>query len=331
MSPSKSDIPIEEMYNAQAVMAYSSGGTLSEFFDYWKRNGHQCAISENRTQIWFPNSSRELMRMPMNCRQPVEPAVLREILSQKSVWAVTYLIECDEKHHANSFYYVCRNPNYHISSLPRKMRRNIRGGFRHFDIRLCTWDELADNGFAAIADTDARHGRNTSSMDGFQNMVKRHRQTNFFEVWGAWYDGKLAAWATIFKVDNWVCWEKTCSCTDTLKLVPNNAIWYAITQRSLVEEKRDWISPGVSSIYDSMQFGLHNFKIRMGYEAIPVHRAFALHPVVKHMATSTMVSWMLEKVSRARPQSAILQKANGMLRILSGREKNAIAWAEDKP
>ena len=312
------------------VTPHAPGGTLRDFLNYWRNNGYQCAISAEGTQLWFPNSRGELMRLPIDCLEQVDPTILREILCQHGIWVVTYLIECDEKHPANCFYYVCRNQNYQLSNVQKRMRRTIRHGFRNFSIRLCTLDELADKGFVAYADTDVRHGRVAGSRENFRRMVEKYRGWPLFEVWGAWQENELAAWTIICKIDNWACFIKNCSCTDKLDLVPNNVLHYAITRRSLVEEKKDSISCGVSSIYGGTRLGMHNFKTRMGYEAIPVHRVFVLCPLLRHMAASTIISWIVEKVSGAMPQFAMLQKASGMLRVLSGREKNPLVWAEDK-
>lgn len=331
MSPNDSKKADEDTVDFAVVTPHAPGGTLSEFVDYLKRTGQPCAVSSDRTQLWLQGARGELIRLPLECLEPVDPAQLRQLLRHRGAWVVSYNLAADEDHLANCFDYICRDPNYSIEKLHAYARRDIRRGFRSFTVRLCTWDEFEEKGFAAQADTDTRHGYTSSSPQGLRQMAQQQRGTPFFEIWGAWDGDKLAAWIQVVKIDNWAMINVARSCTKALRLCPNNALLYAVTKRILVEEKRQYITYGLSSSQVNVsQLPMHKYKIRMGYEAVPLHRAFVAHPLLRPLLSAQATSWMWEKAATLMPQFAILRKVAGMSRLLSGREKNALNWAEDK-
>ena len=151
--------PEQDLVSSVGVKPYVPGGTLMEFLHYLEEAGKPCGMSEDGTQVWFPDVPGELIRLPLECLEPVEPELLRRLLHKRGVWVLSFLLEAGENHPANCFDYVCRDPDYAIESLPAESaRRNTRQGLRSLAVRVCTWDELAEKGFPAQADTAARHG-----------------------------------------------------------------------------------------------------------------------------------------------------------------------------
>lgn len=319
--------------DAAAVTPHAPGGTLTEYIEYLKSTGIPCAISADQRQAWIHGGYRgHLIRIPPECIEPIDPAISRGLLHQRGVWVVSYLLAGDEKHPPNCFDYVCRDLNYSIEKLHSYARRDIRRGLRSFKVRLCTWDELAEKGFAAEVDTNVRHGYTAPSQEGFKRMVQQKRGTPFLEIWGALDETDLAAWLEVIKVDNWAIINLVRSCTKSLRLCPNNALLYAVTRRILVEEKREYVNYGLSSSQVNVaRLSMHKYKIRMGYEAVPLHRVFVVHPLLRPMLTPRAASWVWEKAAVLMPTSKILRRVAGMSRLLSGREKKPLAWAEDKP
>ncbi|MHC4158228.1 MAG: hypothetical protein ACYSSO_04025 [Planctomycetota bacterium] len=331
MSSDSSKKADENMVDFAVVTPHAQGGTLSDFFDYLKRTKQPCDISTDRTQVWFYGAAGELIRIPLECLEPVEPARLQDLLRQRGVWVVSYLLDGDESHPPNCFDYVCRDSTYSIEKLHAYARRDIRRGLRSFTVRLCTWEELEEKGFAAEADTAARHGYAAPLPEGLKRKISQQRGSPFFEIWGAWDGDDLTAWLQLAKIGNWATIDVVRSCTKSLRLCPNNALLYAVTRRILVEEKREYISYGLSSSQVSVdQLSMHKYKIRMGYEALPLHRVFVVHPLLRPLLTPRAVSWMWEKAAALIPKSKTLRKVAGMSKLLSGREKKALAWAEDK-
>lgn len=329
MANEKASEAAEDQGAVAVVTSPAAGGTLRAYADYLKKLGQPCEISADGKQAWIPGRRGSLHRFPVECTEPVEPAMLRTLLRKRGIWLLYYSLEPGEGHPANCFDYVCRAPDYRIEDLPANARRDIRRGLRSFTVRLCMWDELAEHGFAAHVDTAARHGYAEPDPQWLADMVGRQRGTPFYEVWGAWReDGQLAAWMTVIKIDNWAIIDIARSRSEALKWCPNNAICYAATRRLLVEEGRSYVSYGGSSIQvDVNELSMHKYKIKMGYEPLRLCRVFRTRPLLRPIVTSRLMSWTWEKLAKVRPKSASLRKLAGMSRILSGREKHPLSWA----
>ena len=106
---------------------------------------------------------------------------------------------------------------------------------------------------------------------------------------------------------------------------PNNAVLYVATRKYLVDDGLPHVTAGLSTIKAGTNApSLHEYKIRMGYEARPVFRRFAVHPLLAPLLKTRAGSWLLEK---AAGKSSVLQRASGLARLMSGREKAPLAWA----
>ena len=313
-----------------AVASPAPGGTLAGFTEHLKAHGLPCDLTADGTQAWVPGARSELQRFPFECTEPVDDAVLREVLKQQGIRVVSYLVEGGAAAVPNCFDYVCRDSGYTIDNLPKNARRDIRRGLRGFAVRLCTWDELAERGSAAHADTMARHGYASPPPDYIQHLTERLRGSPFYEVWGAWQGDELAAWMTIIKIDDWAMIDLARSCTEALNLCPNNALLYTATRHLLVDQKYAYVTYGLSSIQVNVhELSMHKYKTRMGYEALRMHRVFVVQPALRPLVTSPLMSWGLEKLAGLCPKSANLRKIAGMSRLLSGRQKSGLAWADE--
>ena len=301
---------------------------MREYVEYLCRIGLTSAVSEDGKQAWIPGPHGSLHRFPVECDQPVPPDVLTELLRMDGIWLLYYSLKADEDHPANCFDYVCDRKDYRIDDLLSNARRDVRRGLRSFTVRLCTWEELAEHGFAAHTDTALRHGYARPAPQWLEDLVARQRGTPFYEAWGAWREGQLAAWMTIIKIDDWAIIDIARSCTEMLKWCPNNAICYEMTRRMLVEEKRSYATYGGSSIQVGVnELSMHKYKTRMGYEPVMLHRAFEVRSLLRPMMKPKLASWALENLAKAFPKFANLRKLAGMSRLLSGRENDPLRWA----
>jgi len=311
------------------VVAPAPGGSLAQYVGHLKSLGRPTVLGADGTQAWVTHLRGQLQRLPLERTDPPDPAEIRRLLRLRGVWLVNYLVEGSEAHRANCFDYVCRGPEYVLERLPPNARRDVRRGLRQFAIRLCTWDELAEKGFAALADTVARHGDAPPPADAIQNYVNAHKGTPFYDVWGAWDGEELAAWMTLYRIDDWTMIDIARSRTSALKGCPNNAILYAATHHYLVKERLAYVAYGLSTVQVNVDvMAMHRYKTRMGYEAIPLRLVFAVPAAIRPLLASRPASWGWERLAGLRPQSAILRKVAGMSRLLSGREKAPLAWAE---
>jgi len=323
--------PDELVGDIVAVASPAPGGTLREYVEFLRGCGQTCLLSTEGKHAWISEMPGVLERFPGECTDPVNPAELREAFSLRGMRIVNYNRTVDGDHPPTCFDYICRNPEYHIDGLDSNARRDIRRGLRSFVVRLCSWDELAEHGYAPHADTFERHQYAPPPPGGIRRYVEERRGTPFFDIWGAWEGETLAAWLAVIKVDDWAVVHWANSSTAALRNCPNNAMLYVATRRLLVDEKRVFVSYGLSSVQAGpTHLGLHKYKVRMGYEAIPRHRVFVPRPLVGLLLKPKVASWMWDRMERIFPKSPFVRKVAGVSRLLAGRERVPLGWAEEK-
>jgi hypothetical protein len=307
-----------------AVTAPSHGGSLGDLVRHLEAAGEPCALAADGRQAWIQSPRHVLLRLPLECFDPVGPEVAAGLLRKRGIWIVNHLQAAETPEASNGIDYVCRDAGYHLEQLGAHARRDVRRGLRSFVVRLCTWEEWDDQGYAAFADTERRHGNGEATVPGFRSLAARWRGAPFLEIWGAWQGDDLAAWMTVLKVDNWALVDLARSRTESLRLCPNNAVLYAATRSLLRDEGRRYVSYGTSSLQvGSDEASLHAYKVNMGYEAIPVTRVFTCRPAYRSILESRSFSWALERLAAACPRSSAVRKLAGMSRLLSGRAEAA--------
>jgi hypothetical protein len=305
------------------------GGSLRQYADFLLARGEPAIVEPGQAAGWFPGVSRELYRLPMTCTTPPDARELRAVLAHKGIWVASYMLEPAPARPASCFDYLCTDGQYDVEELSKPARRDVRRGLRCFTIRPICWDELLEAGLPAYADTEGRHGHAPPGPAELAELAKRFGGCPCMELWGAWDQAGLAAWIRVVKVDDWAVIASACSRRDALRDCPNNALVYQATRRFLVQERRRWVSFGVSSVQATDNVvSLHRFKLRMGYAAVPRCRTFAVHPALRPLVGSRAAAWMWAKAAAARPGSAGLSKIAGMARLLAGVDRAPLAWAE---
>jgi hypothetical protein len=235
----------------------------------------------------------------------------------------TYLREPDEEHGPNAWLYVSSDHAYALETLAPAMRRNVRRAMRELAIRPVAAAELLVHGGRAFCDTRRRAGIDDGTPRGFRRYFDFEHGVDRpgWSYLGAWRNGELAAFATVMHVDDWA--ELSCfSASSMLRYRPNDALMYVALSTLLAERRCRVVSYGLSSIQAPGNVaGLHRFKLKVGFSASRVHRAFDLHPSLRALATPATLSavrWTVNGVLLARPRSGHLKKLSGMLACMLG-------------
>jgi hypothetical protein len=320
-----------EISNPFSKTQLAPGGSLAEYAKCLRARKQPCLSSTNGQALWVPGSRGELMRMPVTYNEPPSRVELRRVLGQKGIFVASYLVRPDDDRPADTFFYVCRERSYEMGDLKKRTRAAVRKGLKELDVRLCTWDELAEKGYPAYADTDERHGYPVPSREDFASFLEQRRDSPFLDIWGAWAGEDLAGWLTVLKVGDWAWFDAAKSATAYLSQSPNNALYFLITHTMLVDEGRSWVSSGLSTVQAGVDpLSLHRFKLRMRHAPERLRRVFvphwALRPVVGHRLAASV--WTA--LARAFPKYGLLGKIAGLARSVCGTRGDALAWADDQ-
>lgn len=309
------------------VAAPGTSGTFEDYVGYLRATHQPCLLSQKGSQGWIPHLRGELTRMPMLGVDPPSEEEIRRALGGRGIWIVSYLRVLDEQHLANCFAYVCRERSYNMQTLHQTARNKVRRGLRSFTLRVCTPQEFAEQGFAAEIETAQRHGHSPPRPQAVRQFAES-RQSPFHDIWGAWDGQNLAAWLSVLKIDDWAFIEAGGSRTEWLRLAPNNALRYIVARYYLGVENRSYVQSGVSSVQGAPNLrSLHDFKVKMGFQAVPLCRVFVPHPLLCPLLGLTVCSRLWDLLAGWRRESMILAKVAGLSRLLSGREEDPLAWS----
>ena len=303
-------------------LAMRSRATLAEHVADLRASGVRVCEGRDGTS-WVASRDRVAWRMPLFSVAKVDGAEVDHVLQQTGALIASYLTEPAFADPANAWLYLCADDQYSLGMRAPAMRRNVRRAVRELTIRPVSSAEVLANGMTAFCDTRRRTGLDDGTVIGFRRTFafEAHSECAGRAYLGAWRDGHLAAFLTILHVDDWV--ELGCFSMDAmLRYRPNDALLYAALSHYLTEQRCRVVSFGVSSIQASTNAaGLHRFKLKIGFDARPVHRAFVLHPSIRPFATRatmTAVHWAVNRMLRVRPRNGALKRFDGMLACMLG-------------
>ena len=264
-----------------------------------------------------------MMRVPMFDLTAPSANELQRVLWRAPAMVATYLIEPDEAHVANAYLYICTDREYTLDKLAPAMRRNVRRGLKELEIMPITSEQILAYGYHAYRDFLRRAGLRAQTEEEFHRYVIWRGKPPGHVFLGAWKQRALASFLTVTELDEWVEIDGCFSADSLLHLRPNDALFFYILSHYMNNDSCRPVSYGVSSLQAvSNKDGLHIFKTKVGFQAKPVHRVFALHPLLRPLA-NRLTLWGIKTALRLKPDERALKKAEGMLASMLRRESFA--------
>jgi len=298
------------------VGSSSPGIELSEYTSALARAGERILQGSSGT-FWQMVEMRSLMRRPDFCLDVPSADEVRRVLWKARSPVATYIRFPDDQHPQNAWLYVCRDQGYGLANLGANVRRDIRRALRAFRIEFIDHSTLLKHGAECYCETRARAGLSDGTYGHFTQMYEGFGRNSAHQVLGAWAGDTLAAYMTLTVVDDWVD-IYAYAANEHLNGCPNNGLIHFALDYFLVQQRFRLVNYGLSSIQEvSKAQGLHAFKKKVGFECVPVHRAFVFHPVLRPLANSLTLHG-LRFCRRLRPGSPFLRRAAGMLATYLG-------------
>jgi hypothetical protein len=292
---------------------------LAEYADELARSGVPI-VGLTDDDFWMGYESWALMRMPAFSAGEPDRQRLDTILRSTRAIVATYLLDPDADHPANAWLYVCRDPEYSIEKLAPAMRRNVRRGLRELRIAPAAPEDVLADGFQAFTDTRARVGVSDGTHENFIKWFTPKGRYQSHTFLGAWHGRDLVAYLSITSVEDWVEIEGCYSANAALDLRPNDTLMATALNDCLVNRRSRLVSYGLSSIQsESNAEGLHRFKTKVGFDAMPMHRAFVVHPLVRPFVND-LAYRCVHGLLTLRPANRVLKKCDGVLAAVLGRK-----------
>jgi hypothetical protein len=289
-----------------------TGLSLSEYATELASSGVKI-VGRTDTEFWMGYESWALMRMPAFLTGEPEPRALSSLLRASGSLVATYLVEPDDAHSANGWLYVCRDPDYSVEKLDPAVRRNVRRGLRELRIHPVPQEQLVEKGYEAFRDTRERGAMSDGTLENLMKWSEPKGKYRSHSYLGAWAGDTLAAFLSITAVDDWAEIEGCYSANFALSLRPNDTLMAVALHEYLVNRRSRLVSYGLSSIQaETSAAGLHRFKTKVGFEALPVHRTFVVHPFARHLVNGFSHGCLRMLLSLA-PRNRLIKKAEGVL------------------
>lgn len=283
----------------------------AEVFAQWlHRQGHR--IIRTRSSYWSEIGPRAYQAFPFNwVIQPGEDE-LNTMMQKYGILTLRYSAPLKSKEGMISYHTVLSGP-YGLETLSSKARTAVRGGLKNFTVEPITFDRLADEGWRLQRDTLERQGRLKSmSQADWERLCMAAKDLPGFEVWGALYQGELAATDVAARVGNKYLLVYEQSNTKFLSRHVNNALVFTVCDTLLKREGVDEVFLGLHSL--DAPPTVDAFKFQLGVKPRAVRQRVVFNPQVAPLINKTS-HMALKQVSRMFPHSNIFSKAEGMFRF----------------
>jgi hypothetical protein len=177
--------------------------------------------------------------------------------------------------------YVLRRGAYDISSLHPKHRPRVRHGQQCFEIRPADKGQLLEQGLELNRSTMKRQGRYDPEFGEpkqWERLVEAMFACPEISCPAAVRGKRLAAYMVTCREDSWLHILHQMSRQGDLPDFPNHLLTYTISAQASADPSLEAICYGYSPLFEAD--GLHEYKLRFGYEMMPHRSVIQLHPAL---------------------------------------------------
>ena len=289
--------------------------TLNEYFSSASKSGFNTFHGDGN-YFWIKHEKMSLVRFPeFDTSKPSKEEIKRVFKESKSL-IIGYTIKPENTISANSTLYNCYQNKYDVNNLSKNVRRDIRIAQRNLIIDFANWDDITKSGLVAFADTRSRVGLSDGDKKNFISRFSHLSNIPGNKAIAAWFGEEIAAFMNLIVLDKFVIIQGSFSTNGHKKYCPNNGLADFVLNYFLIEKNFDVVCYGLSSIQeDTGSNSLHQYKVRIGFEAIPVRRIFLLNPKFKSFKGIFKLS--LQLLIKILPRNRGIRKASGLFNYLN--------------
>lgn len=284
------------------------GSVLARFFELRGRK-----IVQACGAFWYTVPGRFLMSLPYGKMLDPEPAELQRIMREAGAFGVRF--PSLTWNGLASGLYVLRRGRYDMGSVHVKHRPRVRHAAQCFEFRTAALPDLIDQGRALNLGTMARQGRYDPEF-GDRRRWERFVESVFacpdISVPAVFSKSRLAAYMITCREPGWLHILHQMSRTEDLPDFPNHLLTYAVTAQAAAEPSLEAISYGYVPLFAAD--GLHEYKLRFGYQLRPHRSAIQIHSLVGAVAALPIAAAAIRLARRLRPHDQRLETIDSILR-----------------
>ena len=226
--------------------------------------------------VWYTIPDRFLMSLPYQAMLDPEPAELRRLIRETHMLGARF--PSTRWTGLEAGLYVMRRREYDLESVHPKHRPRVRRGMQTFDVRLATADELLAQGQVLNLNTMARQGRYDPEFGEkrrWETLVEAAFACSEVSIPAAFAGSRLAAYMVTCREHGWLHILHQMSRQEDLPNFPNHVLTYSVTKQAFADNLLDAVCYGYVPLFAAD--GLHEYKLRFGYEMIPHQSVIQLH------------------------------------------------------
>jgi hypothetical protein len=292
-----------------------SGSVLARFLELRGRR-----IIRACGALWYTVPGRFLMSLPYQRMLDPDPSELRRMVRDSACFGARF--PSDAWTGLESGLYVMRPRPYDIKSLHIKHRPRVRHAIERFEVRPSEKAELLQQGCVLNRSTMARQGRYDPEFGDprrWQRFVEAVFACPGVSAPAVFAGSRLAAYMITCHEDRWLHILHQMSRQEDLPDFPNHLLTYSVTSLAAADPALDAVCYGYLPLFSAD--GLHEYKLRFGYEMIPHHSAIQLHPTLHAVAKRPLTHAAVSFTRRLRQNNQHLETIETVLKgaRLSGR------------
>jgi hypothetical protein len=212
--------------------------------------------------------------------------------------------------------YLLRKRNYDIGSLHIKHRPRVRHALQYFEVRSAEKTELLDQGWTLNLSTMARQSRHDPEF-GIRRRWERFVEAAFacseIACPAVFSGSRMAAYMITCREEKWLHILHQMSRQEDLSNFPNHLLTYTVSRQAVLDASIEAVCYGYVPLFSAD--GLHEYKLRFGYELIPHRSVIQLHPAVNAVLNQPVARTAVRGARRLRRES---QKLETLQTVLDG-------------
>jgi hypothetical protein len=284
------------------------GSALARFLELrGRRIVRACGAAWYTIPDWF------LMSLPYQAMLNPEPAELRRLMQDSRVLGVRF--PSARWTGLESGLYVMHRREYGLESVHPKHRPRVRRGMQTFHVKLATASELMAQGLALNLSTMARQERYDPEFGEkrrWETLVEAAFACSEVSFPAAFVGSRLAAYMITCREHGWLHILHQMSRQEDLPNFPNHVLTYTVTEQALRDDSLEAVCYGYVPLFAAD--GLHEYKLRFGYELIPHHSVIQLHPAFGPALNNPVGRLALRCLRALQPQDQRLETIEAVLK-----------------
>jgi hypothetical protein len=228
---------------------------------------------------WYTGPGRFLMSLPYQAMLNPDPAELRRMIRETGSLGARFPSATWTG--LQSGLYVLRPREYDIECVHVEHRPRIHRGLECFYVRPATKAQLLSQGWALNLSTMARQGRYDPEFGDrrrWETLVEAAFACTEISFPAAFSGSRMAAYMVTCREQRWLHILHQMSRQEDLHNSPDHALTYAVTRQAAADPELDAVCYGY--VPPTNGDGLHEYKLRFGYEMIPHRSVIQLHPAL---------------------------------------------------